>query len=99
FYVRPFAVTKSGGGTWTLTGTNVYSGGTTVNEGKLVISNTAASGTGSGTVTVNSGATLGGTGTIVNTLGPVKILSGATLAPGSSINSRSATTSATMMWC
>ena len=55
-------VTKSGTGTQTLSGANTYTGSTTVNAGKLFIngslSNTNVA------ITVNSGATLGGTGTI-----------------------------------
>jgi fibronectin-binding autotransporter adhesin len=47
-----------------LSGISVYSGGTTVSGGTLLINNTSGSGTGTGIVTVASGATLGGTGTI-----------------------------------
>ena len=75
-------LTKSGAGTWVLTGASTYTGGTTVNEGKLLVNNTTGSGTGTGTVTVDSGATLGGTGAVS---GPV-ILAGI-LAPGNSIES------------
>jgi autotransporter-associated beta strand protein len=74
---------KFGGGTLALTGDNSYSGGTLVDEGRLLVNNTAGSGTGSGTVTVNAG-TLGGTGTIG---GPVVVNSGAHIAPGASIES------------
>ena len=75
------ALTKTGTGTLTLAGNNTFSGGTTVNAGTLLINNTAGSGTGSGTVSVNPGATLGGTGTIA---GQVSLAAGATLAPGGS---------------
>jgi len=47
--------------TLTLTGTNTYTGTTTVTSGTLVIS---GSSTGGGAYAVNSGGTLGGTGTI-----------------------------------
>ena len=58
-------LTKDGSGTLTLTGNNIYTRGTTVNGGTLLVNNTAGSGTGTGTVTVNNaGSTLGGTGTI-----------------------------------
>lgn len=57
------ALIKIGTTTLTLTGANIYTGGTTVSGGTLVISNTTASGAGTGTVTVNAG-TLGGSGTI-----------------------------------
>jgi hypothetical protein len=58
---------------------NSYSGGTTVSTGTLIVTNTSGSGTGSGTVAVSSGGTLGGTGFIdpSNTV----TISG-TLAPG-----------------
>ena len=75
------ALTKTGTGTLTLAGNNTFSGGTTVNAGTLLINNTAGSGTGSGTVSVNPGATLGGNGTIA---GQVSLAAGATLAPGGS---------------
>jgi fibronectin-binding autotransporter adhesin len=61
-----YALTKAGAGVLALpnaTG-NTYSGGTTVNAGTLLISNSSNSATGSGQVTVNAGATLAGTGTI-----------------------------------
>ena len=57
-------LTKTGSKILTLTGANTYGGGTIVSGGKLLVNNTADSGTGTGSVTVNSGATLGGTGTI-----------------------------------
>jgi autotransporter-associated beta strand protein len=68
-----------GSGTLSLTASNTYSGGTTVSGGTLLVNNTVGSGTGTGAVTVASGATLGGTGIIH---GPVTIGSGARLAPG-----------------
>jgi autotransporter-associated beta strand protein len=58
------SLTKSGSGTLTLTNANAYSGGTTVTSGKLEVNNTTGFGTGSGTVTVNTGATLAGEGSI-----------------------------------
>ena len=75
------ALNKSTAGTVTLTAANVYTGGTTINDGTLLVNNAAGSGTGTGTVTVAAG-TLGGTGTIV---GAVTVNGGATLAPGTSI--------------
>ncbi len=55
-------LTKNGTGTWVLTNANAYTGATSVSAGKLFINGdqTAAS----GAVSVASGATLGGTGTI-----------------------------------
>jgi autotransporter-associated beta strand protein len=68
---------KNGPGTLLLTYTNTYTGGTTVNAGTLLISSTGA--LPATAVTVHSGATLGGNGTIN---GAVTLQSGATLAPG-----------------
>ena len=73
------AVNKTGNGTWVLSGANSYAGGTTVNNGILLVNNTAGSGTGTGTVTVNSPATLGGTGTMI---GSLAVSTGGTVAPG-----------------
>ena len=56
------AMTKSGLGVMRLSGNNTYINGTTVTQGTLLLTNTAGSATGTGTLTVNSGATLGGTG-------------------------------------
>ena len=72
---------KQGSAILTLSGTNVYSGGTTINAGTLLVNNATGSGTGTGNVTVDSGATLGGNGTIS---GPVTAAAGATLKPGGS---------------
>jgi autotransporter-associated beta strand protein len=74
------ALVFNGPGSLTLTGNHSFSGGTTVNAGSLIINNTAGSGTGSGAVSINSGATLGGNGAIA---GQVSLAAGATLAPGS----------------
>jgi len=74
------ALTKIGDGTLTLTGANIYTGATAVNEGTLLVNGPGSLASGS-TVTVNSGGTLGGTGTINGT---VNVLTGGTLAPGAS---------------
>ena len=77
------SLTKVGIGTLTLTnGANTYSGGTNVNQGTLVVSNTSGFGAG-GPIQVNTG-TLGGSGTV---LGPVTIAGrGAFLAPAHGTN-------------
>ena len=75
---------KDGSGTLTLTGTNIYAGGTAVTGGTLLVNNTAGSGTGAGAVVVSgSGTTLGGTGIIS---GPVIVAAGANIAPGNGGN-------------
>ena len=56
----PFNLLKTETGEWTLSGTNTYTGTTTVNQGKLVVSGSLAGG---GAVSV-SGGLLSGTGTI-----------------------------------
>jgi fibronectin-binding autotransporter adhesin len=76
------AVTKVGTGTWTLTGTNTYALGTIINGGTVLVNNPGGSGLGSGAITVNNTAMLGGTGFIT---APITISSGGTLAPGTSI--------------
>jgi fibronectin-binding autotransporter adhesin len=66
------AITKVGTGTLTLTGANTYSGATTVSAGILLIEGTSSA----SPFTVQSGGTLGGTGTIT---GPVNFQSGSRL--------------------
>jgi autotransporter-associated beta strand protein len=75
--------TKTGPGTLVFSGNNTYPGFTLVNEGTLLVNNLAGSGTGTSTVTVAAGATLGGTGSIS---GAVTTSAGtAKVAPGASI--------------
>ncbi|MEG0868268.1 MAG: autotransporter-associated beta strand repeat-containing protein [Hafnia sp.] len=71
-------LTKLGLGTTVLTGDNTYHGVTTVSAGSLMVNGNQAAAT--GTTTVASGASLGGTGTLG---GNVTIANGATLASGS----------------
>jgi autotransporter-associated beta strand protein len=68
----PGSLSKIGTRTFTLSGANTYSNGTTVTAGALIVSNTTGSATGTGNVTVQAG-TLGGTGIIA---GPTIIGSG-----------------------
>jgi len=77
--VGTVALVKTGAGVFTLAGTNIYSAGTIINGGTLLLNNTNGSGTGSGIVTVANGGTLGGTGVIS---GAVTVNSGGMLAPG-----------------
>jgi outer membrane autotransporter protein len=68
---------KRGAGTQILSGISSYSGATTVAAGLLSVNGAIAN----SQVTVNSGATLGGSGTV----GSTTIASGGILAPGNSI--------------
>jgi fibronectin-binding autotransporter adhesin len=72
-------ITKVGSGILELTGANTFSLGMNVSAGTLLVNNTAGSATGSGTVAVASGATLGGSGIISG----VTTING-TLQPGNS---------------
>ena len=67
---------KSGGGVMTLSGTSIYNGATTVSGGELIVDGAADS----STVTVNSGATLSGSGSI----GGLIVNTGGTINPGNS---------------
>jgi fibronectin-binding autotransporter adhesin len=71
-------LSKLGTGTLILPAAGTYSGGTNINAGRLIATNTAGSATGSGLVNVNTNATLGGTGIIG---GNIQV-SGGTIAPG-----------------
>ncbi len=73
---------KVGTAKLTLTGNSTYTGGTIVSNGAVFVSNPTGSGTGSGSVAVRSGATLGGSG-IIN--GTTTIENGATLSPGDTV--------------
>ncbi|MBN8458099.1 MAG: autotransporter-associated beta strand repeat-containing protein [Verrucomicrobia bacterium] len=56
------SITKNGAGTWTITGSNTYTGATAVNAGTLVISGNNAAAT--GPVTVAADASLSGNGNL-----------------------------------
>lgn len=64
---------KDGSGTWVLSGSNTYTGTTSVNAGTLLIQGAQ---TGTGTVTVSSGAAIGGSGSVG---GSLSLLSGANI--------------------
>ena len=73
-------LTKSGNGTVTLTANNTYTGATTIGGGRLVVNGSQ----GSSAVTVASGASLGGSGTV----GALTV--SGLVAPGNSIGTLSA---------
>jgi len=73
------SVIKSGTGNWTLTHANTNSGSTEVRGGILSIENTSGSATGSGDVSVHSGASIRGNGVIE---GKLSIENGASLSVG-----------------
>jgi len=70
---------KIGSGTLTLNGASTYTGGTTVSGGTLRVNNATGSGTGTGSLIVESGATLAGTGIVGS---PTTLDEGSFLAPG-----------------
>ena len=72
-------LTKLGAGTLSLNAASTYTGNTALNAGTLLVNNGAGSGTGNGSVTVNSG-TLSGAGIIS---GALTIHSGSTVDPAS----------------
>ena len=59
------SIVKEGSGYWRLTGNNTYSGTTNVKGGTLIVNGKHS---GTGTVTVDAGATLAGTGTLAATV-------------------------------
>lgn len=75
-YYGVTSIVKEGTGIWRLTGRNVYSGTTIINDGVLIVN---GNNTGTGTITVNEGGTLSGKGRVY---GSVIIKSGGRIAPG-----------------
>ncbi len=71
------ALKKMGIGTWTLSGTNTYTGPTTVSAGTLLVNGSLAG----SAVIVGTNATLGGAGSLA---GPLTVQPGGTLAPAGS---------------
>lgn len=74
-------ITKDGPGQQAFSGENIYSMGTAVLDGTLLINNTTGSGTGIGNVTVAAAGTLGGTGAVLPSTGNTVVVNG-TISPG-----------------
>ena len=70
-------LTKVGAGTLTLTNASTYSGATTINAGTLMVANASGSATGTGTVSIATGAALGGTGSLAGA-----VINNGSLVPG-----------------
>ena len=84
-------IQKQGTGDWRLTGNNVYSGTTIVSGGALIVNGTHS---GTGAVTVRTGATLAGTGTLA---AATTINTGAFLQAGDTlVNERGLTFNSTL---
>ena len=77
--LTPLTVNKTTSGTLTLAESNTWTGATNVNAGTLRVNGTLG---GTSGVAVNTGGTLGGTGTINSA---ANVNAGGTLAPGNSI--------------
>jgi autotransporter-associated beta strand protein len=83
----PGSLTKTGTGILNVLSANIYGGGTSINGGTFLANNSSGSATGTGPVTVNTGAILGGAGFIVpNTGSPATntVTISGTVAPGNS---------------
>ena len=78
----PGALVKTGSGTIDLSFANTYTGGTTISEGTVLVTNASGSGLGTGAVTVAAGARLGGSGTIGNAVDVLSVTVSGKLAPG-----------------
>ena len=81
-YTGTTHIIKQGYGDWRLTGTNTYSGKTTINGGRLIVN---GKNNGTGSYTVNDGATLAGQGTIG---GAVVVNEGGILHAGDTLANR-----------
>ncbi len=78
-YEGTVSIQKIGSGDWRLTGTNVYSGTTAINGGRLVVN---GKNNGTGAVTVNDEGTLAGFGTIA---GAVTVKNGGIIYAGDTL--------------
>lgn len=74
-------LSKTGSGSLTLNSASTYGGQTLIGAGSLLVNNSTGSATGSSAVSIASGASLGGVGTLAGT---VTIADGGQLNPGNS---------------
>jgi autotransporter-associated beta strand protein len=78
-------LTKTGTGTWTLSGSNTYNQATVISGGTLLVNGRHTNSRTNQGYTVNSGGTLGGTGSITLSNANVTVASGGKLSPGASV--------------
>lgn len=76
------ALVKGGSASQTLASASTYTGGTTINQGALIVANGTGSATGSGPLAVNATGVLGGSGSVA---GAVTVASGGKVAPGTGV--------------
>jgi autotransporter-associated beta strand protein len=89
------SLAKTGRGKFTLSTANTYTGGTTVTQGSLLVTNRIGSATGTGAVTVNGGV-FGGTGKVSGAVTVGTATKVATLAPGVGKNPGKLTTTSSL---
>jgi autotransporter-associated beta strand protein len=88
--------TKSGAGTAALIAANTYTGATAINGGTLLANNVTGFATGTGTVSINNGGTLGGSGITK----AVTLNTGGIIAPGAGLPGTAGTTlhASSLLW-